>query len=338
MNEEIEITFLEDDDLPQHPPILPRNSYKEWYSPRNAGVRIICSHNIFETVERFSKENSRTVVGGVLLGAAYRHNGDIYVEVTEYIKARVSSGGQSGISHFTFTDQTWADMLAVKDRQHADLRIVGWFHSHPGHTAFLSQMDLDIHGGHFKSPWHIAMVYDPINHEGGFFVWEKGKIILAPGFYERFEPGQKSKLTWKKPSRRATPSPAPASSSGWKDPMEWLWGMMLVCVLAGLLIGYQGIKNIHDALILEQGRITQLEQTIVAMEKKFPTATPTFTMTPTATPTLTNTPTPTETPSPTVTIITDTITPTFTLTGSPVSTSTVPPTQTPDLIAATKTP
>lgn len=41
--------------------------------------------------------------------------------------------------------------------------IVGWLHTHPQHTPFLSQPDLNIHNGFFQKDYQIAVVIDPLS-------------------------------------------------------------------------------------------------------------------------------------------------------------------------------
>ncbi len=49
-------------------------------------------------------------------------------------------------------------------------RIVGWYHSHPGHGLFLSQTDLQTHMGFYQfSPYAVSLVADP--HAGEFGIW-----------------------------------------------------------------------------------------------------------------------------------------------------------------------
>lgn len=51
-----------------------------------------------------------------------------------------------------------------------DKALVGWFHTHPGHSPFLSQPDLNIHNGTFTQNWQIAIVVDPYNeYDTGIF-------------------------------------------------------------------------------------------------------------------------------------------------------------------------
>ena len=46
-----------------------------------------------------------------------------------------------------------------------DYVVVGWYHSHPGHTCFLSRTDLETQRAIFDQPFHCALVLDPVNRE-----------------------------------------------------------------------------------------------------------------------------------------------------------------------------
>jgi len=46
-----------------------------------------------------------------------------------------------GAAHVTFTQNTWEHIYAVKDKEHPNKKIVGWYHSHPGFGVFLSHHD-----------------------------------------------------------------------------------------------------------------------------------------------------------------------------------------------------
>ncbi|UCE45194.1 MAG: hypothetical protein JSU93_07430 [Methanobacteriota archaeon] len=43
--------------------------------------------------------------------------------------------------------------------------IMGWYHSHPGHTCFMSKTDLSTQRVMFTQPYHCALVIDPVNRE-----------------------------------------------------------------------------------------------------------------------------------------------------------------------------
>ena len=64
-------------------------------------------------------------------------------------------------------------LLELDDFQqkHLDLKLVGWFHTHPGHSPFLSTTDAMIHEGFFNKQDEIAIVLDSKTSEfdTGFF-------------------------------------------------------------------------------------------------------------------------------------------------------------------------
>lgn len=190
--DEIEIKIVDEDNLESTEPPLVEGRHEVWGNPRNASVQVLCHQTVVKAIQDHAK-SSHAEIGGILIGDAFRYDGVLYIEIREYIKApnvRARKGGrpQSSRVHFAFTPDIWAAMLRVKDHHFDHLRVVGWFHSHPGHGIFLSQgMDTQIQGEFFQQPWQTAMVYDPYKHEGGFFVWQNDHITRAPGFVELFD-------------------------------------------------------------------------------------------------------------------------------------------------------
>ncbi|MGA8858336.1 MAG: Mov34/MPN/PAD-1 family protein [Candidatus Bathyarchaeia archaeon] len=58
-------------------------------------------------------------------------------------------------------------------------RIVGWYHSHPGHGLFLSQTDLQTHMGFYQfSPYALSLVAEPSSGEFGIWIYENGVGVL----------------------------------------------------------------------------------------------------------------------------------------------------------------
>ncbi|RMG72683.1 MAG: hypothetical protein D6722_05060 [Bacteroidetes bacterium] len=53
--------------------------------------------------------------------------------------------------------------------------LVGWLHTHPGHTPYLSGMDLHIHEGFFRAPYQLAVVIDPLTPD-----WDTGFFSRRP--------------------------------------------------------------------------------------------------------------------------------------------------------------
>ena len=50
------------------------------------------------------------------------------------------------------------------------MKILGWYHSHPGFTAFMSGTDIGTQEEYFNQPYHISIVIDPLKKE--YRVWQ----------------------------------------------------------------------------------------------------------------------------------------------------------------------
>ncbi|HEY3412754.1 MAG TPA: LysM peptidoglycan-binding domain-containing protein [Armatimonadota bacterium] len=125
-------------------------------------------------IERFASTDTSRELAGVLLGGLANDRPHPRVDVVAAITAKHTNSAKSRV---TFTHETWNDINRVKDEQFPDLRIVGWFHTHPGFGIFLSGMDLFIQHHFFNLPWQIAYVVDPISRTSGLFRWEDGSVV-----------------------------------------------------------------------------------------------------------------------------------------------------------------
>ena len=83
----------------------------------------------------------------------------------------------SGLSHVTFTYESWNVIHAEMERLFSGKKIVGWYHSHPGFGVFLSPHDKFICRNFFNLPWQVALVVDPIKNTRGWFVWHGEQLV-----------------------------------------------------------------------------------------------------------------------------------------------------------------
>lgn len=113
--------------------------------------------------------------GGILLGWSDTVTNTVWI--TAHIPALAAQGTRDSL---TFTHETWTMVDDERERLHPDLKIVGWYHSHPNFGIFLSAHDRFIHQNFFTAPWHIAYVVDPIRKKDGYFGWEHGEITETP--------------------------------------------------------------------------------------------------------------------------------------------------------------
>ena len=58
-------------------------------------------------------------------------------------------------------------------KKNKNLRIVGWWHSHPNFGCFLSSIDLLTQKSFFYKSYQVALVVDPVRNELEFFTLDK---------------------------------------------------------------------------------------------------------------------------------------------------------------------
>ena len=109
-------------------------------------------------------------VGGVLLGR-FSDAG------TEVRAALAALGAEQASAHVTFTHQVWEKLLPVIDNDYPDMRIVGWYHTHPGFGLFLSEQDQFTHRSFFSDPRMVALVVDPRAGEAGWFGYAEDELV-----------------------------------------------------------------------------------------------------------------------------------------------------------------
>jgi len=148
---------------------------------RVPGLRVNMSRAAYEKVVSLIEEGSSCEVCGVLAGLPYKDEKGYYAEVSEAIEGKFAD---SRVKTVTFTHKTWQYINRQMDQNHADKLIVGWFHSHPGYGAYLSEDDIFVCRHYFRAPWQIAFVVDPIGGEKGIFYWgEEGKLIVETAIW-----------------------------------------------------------------------------------------------------------------------------------------------------------
>lgn len=359
-----QINIIDDNpsSLPYHKPPMQAGNNRVWGNIGTSQTRVLCWQKVIEDIELFARSDDHEV-GGMLLGEAYRDNGILYLEIQVCLHAP-SRKGQSSVASFTFTPETWAEMNSEKDHNYPHLKVVGWFHSHPGHHIFLSDYDLEIHTQHFKQDHHTALVYDPVNHEGGFFIWHWGsrKILPVEGFIELFDSGRAASIiTWRnqpgmlvdtKPTTFQQPPVIPPThpkavrnSSFWNTCFTATLAIALLIMSSMLYISNLRVRSdleirlndidhkqhqMETQIQLVNASLLKLQLTITPTRTATPTSTMTRTVTPTITASITMTPTPTltETLSSTTTV-TKIVTETPTTEGIPSPTVTLSPTSTP---------
>jgi len=100
-------------------------------------------------------------VMGFLVGDVYKWNGLRFTLVKNVVSTDLESTNIS----VKFHRDGFEGLFEKLDDIRYDYVIVGWYHSHPGLGCFLSSKDIETQKRMLNSPFHTALVVDPIKEE-----------------------------------------------------------------------------------------------------------------------------------------------------------------------------
>lgn len=150
--------------------------------PDQRQPQVTIEGEVLRQIRQHARSNSKTEVCGVLIG---EETGNV-VNITARIPGL--NAAQAG-TYVTFTQDTWEHIYKIKDKDHPEERIVGWYHSHPGFGVFLSDHDTFIHKNFFSSTLQVAWVYDPHSDEEGCFGWAGQRIARLSEIHVKDDKG-----------------------------------------------------------------------------------------------------------------------------------------------------
>lgn len=136
--------------------------------------RVHFNEQAHEIMKQHASTTNEVELCGVLVGEVKRDSNGPFLLVHATIEGKHSNNHGAQV---TFTHQTWEYINEVKDRQYANLKIVGWYHTHPGFGIFLSKMDLFIQENVFNLPFQVAVVLETKKNQIGCFSWVDGKCV-----------------------------------------------------------------------------------------------------------------------------------------------------------------
>ncbi len=148
---------------------------------REPRFQVVFHQSALDEIHLHGQGSNDMEVCGVLVGTGYRDDQGPYLLVEHCVRG---NGAVTKSTNVTFTGETWAYIQEIMDREHADKKMVGWYHTHPGFGIFLSDMDVFICENFFNIPWQIAFVYDPIGGDEGNFIWRGGRPTREPVLIE----------------------------------------------------------------------------------------------------------------------------------------------------------
>lgn len=125
-------------------------------------------------IEEFATRDRTLECVGLLLGSVDIGLRRRVVHISEVIPA---VGAAECSSSVTLTLPAWEHIALTRDREFSHLRILGWFHTHPGRDISFSRVDAFVHEKFFPHPNMVAYILDPIVGRSTFFCWRNGNII-----------------------------------------------------------------------------------------------------------------------------------------------------------------
>jgi proteasome lid subunit RPN8/RPN11 len=139
------------------------------YSPREGELPIFVDIDAMRDMEEHALSDTSVELGGVMLGGQYEdEDGRPFVLVTDSLRAQHY---ESTKGSFKFTHDTWAQITREREEFPEELQMVGWYHTHPDWSVFLSGMDMFICNNFFNKKLDVALVIDPCRQDRGFFQW-----------------------------------------------------------------------------------------------------------------------------------------------------------------------
>ena len=170
----------------------------------NDDVKVYIKQDVYKRIELLANSDTSKELGSVLFGEYCESLNKTHLVISEFVEAKYTDASASTL---TFTHETWDYIHSEHDSHFAQLRMLGWQHTHPNYGIFLSNYDIFIQENFFNMPFQVAYVIDPIQNIRGFFQWKDGKIEKLKGFYIYDDVGKPIKIEQTK-KRGSTPEAA----------------------------------------------------------------------------------------------------------------------------------
>lgn len=142
--------------------------------PRQSDFRVAFAEPVHRGVNAHANADTSVEICGVLVGSWAKDADGPYAVIEHYIRCNAAT---QKFAEVTFTHDSWAQINQEMDTKYQDLRIIGWYHSHPNFGIFLSDRDCFIQENFFSGPGQIAFVVDPVRKLEGLFEWRQGKPV-----------------------------------------------------------------------------------------------------------------------------------------------------------------
>jgi len=241
--EEVNIIWEESDDV--YKPI-PKNlsdfmGQKDInLQPEESVYGVYINADALSNLKTHLKTNLKVEQGGILFGNAYEDSElGIYVDITAAVAAPATVGTGA---HLDFTPHSWTGIMDYAKAQHPDDNIVGWYHSHPNLSAFMSGTDMNTQQAFFYHPWCLSIVYDPCREDMKFFLGRTAEQI-KPKIYGNVNISSENvAITWQDEASKKRKKTRKKI-----DIIQFLMFLVIVVIVLLLLANLLGLGNIFNS-------------------------------------------------------------------------------------------
>jgi proteasome lid subunit RPN8/RPN11 len=169
---------------------IPYPYARQWFvweeNPAHPAVQVFMTQKAYQQVNQHANSDLYNEVGGWLLGRWCwdADNLEEFIVVDETLAAPLV---RNSSTFLTFTQDTQVKMLGILEESYPEKTVVGWYHTHPRMSIFLSGYDIFLHENFFPHPWQVALVVEPYSHQGGFFIRDQEHQLDSRRFYGFYE-------------------------------------------------------------------------------------------------------------------------------------------------------
>ena len=151
---------------PRPPPDFPQFDgvdLSEWDLSDEA-VELYISFSCFQKMidHCIARMGEQEEVMGLILGDVFQWKNRIYTVAEDTVAADAEDSTATSVR---FGSTGLDEVARALDEVDYEYLIVGWYHSHPGFTTFLSEKDLETQKKNFNKPFHATIVIDPVNRQ-----------------------------------------------------------------------------------------------------------------------------------------------------------------------------
>src|SRR5256885_1301489 len=98
-------------------------------------LRIYIHNNILKTMHKRAHDADDYKIGGFYLNDLYRYKNRHYVDITVQIPTLKTKNTRTQL---TFSNKTQKPLHKTIEKQKKSELVLGWYHTHPGYSVFLS--------------------------------------------------------------------------------------------------------------------------------------------------------------------------------------------------------